>query len=323
MKKENKVSRRAFLSVGAVVATGVAAAGLNSIDSNELVHPKGIEENLQASSKKEKTTTILWQLDAQTRSQMNSYVLQTPNNSIIVIDGGCKGDAPYLKGFLAALGNHVDMWIITHPHLDHICALTEILKKPDGLTIDKIWGSFPTVEWISKYEKKHDKDIVEFQEVMSQANKRFRQVQLGEKFEVDNVKMEVLGVINPEITHNAMNNSSMVFKMNLPQTSLLFLGDLGHEGGEKLLGGEFASKLPSDYVQMSHHGQEGVSEAVYQAINPSICLWPTPDWLWDNNKGEGKNSGPWKTLEVREWMNKLNVEKHYIMKDGLHKIELY
>ena len=172
-------------------------------------------------------------------------------------------------------------------------------------------------------KKKHDKDIVEFQEAMSQANKSFRQVQLGEKFEIDNITIEVLGVINPEITSpNAINNSSMVFKMNLPNTSLLFLGDLGHEGGEKLLAGAFSSKLPSDYVQMAHHGQQGVSEAVYQAINPKFCLWPTPDWLWDNDKGEGKNSGPWKTLEVREWMDKLDVQKHYVMKDGLHKIKL-
>jgi beta-lactamase superfamily II metal-dependent hydrolase len=92
---------------------------------------------------------------------------------------------------------------------------------------------------------------VEFQEAMLQANKSFRQVQLGEKFEIDNITIEVLGVINPEITSpNAINNSSMVFKMNLPNTSLLFLGDLGHEDGEKLLAGAFSSKLPSDYVQM-------------------------------------------------------------------------
>jgi len=290
-------------------------------DKQNVTYMKGFVKALAPC--KEEKTTILWQLDSQTLQQMNSYVLQTPNKSIIVIDGGTKQNAPYLKGFLDALGNHVDLWIISHPHYDHISALIEILKQPDGLTIDQIWASFPTVEWIRKYEKSVEKSVVQFQEAMFQANKSFRQVQLGEKIEIDNVKIEVLGVINPEITHNAINNSSLVFKMNLPQTSLLFLGDLAYEGGEKLLAGEFAGELPSDYVQMSHHGQNGVSEAVYQTINPRICLWPTPYWLWDNNiRGEGKNSGPWKTLKVREWINKLNVEKNYIMKDGLHKIEL-
>ena len=265
----------------------------------------------------------LWQLDTVTPAQANLYVMRTPNNKTIVIDGGWKQDAPYMKGFLAALGNHVDMWIISHPHLDHVNALTEILKQPDGLTIDQILVSFPTVEWIKKHEKKNEADIVGFHDAINKSGKEFTQVELGDVFEIDNIAIEVLGIMNPEITSpNAINNSCMVFKMNLPNTSLLFLGDLGLEGGEKLLAGAFSSKLPSDYVQMAHHGQQGVSEAVYQAINPKFCLWPTPDWLWDNDKGEGKNSGPWKTLEVREWMDKLDVQKHYVMKDGLHKIKL-
>lgn len=29
-----------------------------------------------------------------------------------------------------------------------------------------------------------------------------------------------------------------------------------------------------------------------------------------------KTRGPWKTFETREWINKLNVKKNYIAKDG-------
>ena len=35
---------------------------------------------------------------------------------------------------------------------------------------------------------------------------------------------------------------------------------------------------------MAHHGQDGVEMDVYRVIKPEICLWPTPDWLWDNVK---------------------------------------
>ena len=93
---------------------------------------------------------VLWQLDSQTSLQMNSYVLKTPNNKIIVIDGGYKEDASYLKGFLAALGDTVDLWFITHPHADHICALTEILTNPDQLIINKVYGSLPSENYVSK-----------------------------------------------------------------------------------------------------------------------------------------------------------------------------
>ena len=72
---------------------------------------------------------------------------------------------------------------------------------------------------------------------------------------------------------------------------------------------------------MAHHGQKGVSELFYRTVNPTYCIWPTPLWLWDNNNGGGKGSGPWKTLEVRAWMDKLNVQQHYCLFDGLIMIQ--
>lgn len=68
--------------------------------------------------------------------------------------------------------------------------------------------------------------------------------------------------------------------------------------------------LKCKMVQMSHHGQNGVGYEVYKALRPSVCLWPTPQWLWDN---EGDQ---YTTPETKAWMKELNVEKHYCMKDG-------
>ena len=271
-----------------------------------------------------KNPYILWQLDSQTPYQMNSYVLKTPNDKIIIIDGGYKQDAPYLKGFLAALGNEVNLWIVTHPHLDHINALTEILKNPDGLIIDEICGTLPSEEWILQSTGKESADLKNFNEALALSGKTFVDVELGDILHVDKLKIEVLSVKNPEITKNAINNSSLVLKYIFRTTSILFLADLGYEGGEKLLNSKYADKLRSEYVQMAHHGQNGVSEEFYQKVAPEYCLWPTPDWLWDNNlKKQGKGTGPWKTLEVRAWMEKLNVKKNYIMKDGLQIIKIY
>jgi len=83
---------------------------------------------------------------------MNSYVIQTPGGRIIVIDGGCAGDAPYLRGFLNNLGNNVDVWFISHPHYDHVDALIEILNNTSGITIDRIFGSLPDEDWVEKYD---------------------------------------------------------------------------------------------------------------------------------------------------------------------------
>ncbi len=41
---------------------------------------------------------------------------------------------------------------------------------------------------------------------------------------------------------------------------------------------------------MAHHGQAGATKQLYEAIAPKICLWPTPEWLWNNDAGNGKNT---------------------------------
>lgn len=98
---------------------------------------------------------ILWQLPGQTSSQMNSYVIRTPGHELIVIDGGTKGDAAYLRKFIRDRGNHVHAWFISHPHLDHVDALTEILNNPGEMKIDKIYGSLPDDAWMKSHQNAH------------------------------------------------------------------------------------------------------------------------------------------------------------------------
>ena len=173
------------------------------------------------------------------------------------------------------------------------------------------------LDWYKKYATERAGEAERFYNALQ--NERVKgkseEVTLNQIINIDFIKCEILGVKNPEITNNGFNNSSMVIKMNLPQTSILFLGDTGEESGDKLLSTQ-KDKLKSDIVQVAHHGQGGAKESLYKEINPTICLWPTPEWLWDNNSGEGKGSGPWTTLETRKWMEDLGVKQNIIEKDG-------
>ena len=260
---------------------------------------------------------MLWQLPSQTGGQMNSYVLQTVNGKIIVIDGGYAEDAPYLKGFLAALGNHVDMWFVSHQHIDHINALTAILQSSGDLKIDKIYGSMLDETWIKKHEQGMLKTATDFNDALQKAQKEVVELTLGQIIKIDGMTIEIMGIKNPEIIANGINNSSVVMRVWDACKSVLFTSDLGVEGGQKLMKGTYRNHLKSDYVQMSHHGQSGVDVFFYKAVSPKYCIWPTPLWLWDNDDGHGKGKGPWKTQEVLGWMDKLKVQKHYRLFDGL------
>lgn len=267
-------------------------------------------------------TFTLWQLPNQTSTQMMSYVIRTVHGRLIVIDGGNKGDAAYLKQFIKERGNAVDAWLITHPHDDHVDALCEILAAPDGMSIKTIYASLPDVAWMQQHASPEDADtLVRFLDTLAKAGRRIEEFALGAESEIDDVRIQVLGIRNPEITKNAVNNSSVVLRVSDASKSVLFPGDLGVEGGEKLLASKYAKRLPSDYVQMAHHGQNGVSEAFYEKVRASYCLWPTPKWLWDNDNGGGKGSGRWRTLEVRAWMDKQPIKKHFVMWEGLQQVD--
>ncbi len=69
--------------------------------------------------------------------------------------------------------------------------------------------------------------------------------------------------------------------------SLLFLGDLGREGGDKLLNGPYPKELNCDYLQVARHGQNGVRKDFYRSIKFRACLWSSPSWVYNNDAGEG------------------------------------
>ena len=258
----------------------------------------------------------LTQLQDNSSRQMMGYIMKTSTGKVIVIDGGLNEDEPNLVKHIQELGNKVDVWFITHPHEDHASAIIKVIEETD-IPIEKIYYTMNEIEWYKEYEPKRAEEAERFYNALQ--NERVKgkteEVTLNQIINIDFIKCEILGVKNPEITNNGFNNSSMVIKMNLPKSSILFLGDTGEESGDKLLNTQ-KDKLKSDIVQVAHHGQSGAKESLYKEINPRICLWPTPEWLWNNDSGGGKGSGPWTTLETRQWMKNLGVKIHVIEKDG-------
>lgn len=268
-------------------------------------------------------TFALWQLPSQTGIQMMSYVLQSESGRVVVIDGGWTEDGSYLKGFLAALGNHVDAWFITHPHADHLEALTWIISNPGGMVIDNIYASFPPMEWLREHAPGTAGTLAGFSAALAAAGKSYTEVEPGDVFDFDETHVEIISTKNTEITVNSVNNSSMTFRVSGKDKTVLFTGDIGAEAAEKILKNVDHQKLKADYLQMAHHGQGGAVRSFYEVVNSEYCLWPTPLWLWNNDKGKkGYNTGPWTTLETRRWMKELHVKKSYVSGiSGLVKID--
>jgi hypothetical protein len=308
-------NRRFFLKRSAVFGTG---AVLCPALINEYVFANKPQAVFQTDS-----DFILWQLPLHYAGpQGNAYVFRTKGGKVIVMDGGVAGETEYLRGFLAPLGNEVEAWFVSHPHSDHIGALHEILKAPKGIRIKSIYHSEFSRDFYEKVEPECRPQTEEFYAHLKKTDAQVVDVaEPGLTVEIDHVQFRILAVKNEELTMNAYNNSSMIIRVDDTVRSVLFLGDAGVEEGDKILNGKFRKELDCDYLQMAHHGQNGVSREFYRSIRFKACLWPTPLWLWNNDAGAGFNTGPFKTLETRVWMEELGIRKHFVMADGLCVIE--
>ena len=249
--------------------------------------------------------------------QMLSMVLQDKNGYLVVIDGGWDIDADHLSDVIRSKGGHVSAWFITHPHSDHVGALVKILNNPDRkITIDNVYYSLADQSWYDKVESSRSMLVTDLRSALSTLPAAsLHTVKKGDEIQVGSIKAKVLN--NPYLLDvTSVNNSSVAYKFFLNNVSILVLGDMGPDAGKLLLEETSAADLKSDIVQMSHHGQYGVSREVYAAIKPQIALWPCPLWLWNNDNGSGIGSGDWKTLETRKWMEELGVKVNYCIKDG-------
>jgi len=304
--------RRDFIKAAALLGGIVSFSGASAAVS-------------RAEDKRVESDFTLWQIPLhQTQTQGNSYIFRTKTGKVVVLDGGVAPEAGYLRGFLAALGNVVDIWFLSHPHSDHIGALNEILKNPDGVEIKSVYHSKFSSDFYENVEPGARNLTVEFYKNLDSIDEKGCKVvdvtEPGLILDIDQVKFKILGVKNEDIRTNAYNNSSMILRVWDSARSAVFLGDAGIEQGDRLLAGHYRADLNCDYLQLAHHGQRGVSKDFYRTIKFGACMWPTPLWLYNNDAGKGYDTNNWETIEIRRLMDELGIKKHFFGWQGLNVI---
>ena len=256
----------------------------------------------------------LLQVANRSHVQMMSYVIETPDGKTVVIDGGhdCSEDAEQLNKLISERGGKVALWLFTHAHNDHYGALFNMLKNNDKLDfeIEKMMFSFPETEWLKEIEGGGSyQPCCEFLAQLESHGIKYSELEAGTVIECGGMTFEIINNCKNYKDYSSVNDTSIVILAHFPKRDVLFLGDLAVNGGNYLLEHFNAAKIRCDIVQMAHHGQGGVDKNFYERVQPKICLYTAPDWLWENDNGGGKGSGPWLTLQTRTWMEDMNVER--------------
>lgn len=288
----------------------------------------------------------VYQLAPNPNGLIESYVIKTVNNKIIVIDGGTDGegmnDPSYLPAAIRAILRlheneyfEIEAWFISHAHSDHFFELAKMLRDYDeksNYRINNFYFNFPDigVEWNSVSE--NDAEPEAFQVLKDGFENYFRRtnqnetydsingryitdeaVESGLSFNIDAVEIDVLQ--NWSKDDLIINSTSVVYRLKYQNHSILFLGDTYTDSEKRLLEKYGADALKSEYVQMAHHGQNGASKDFYDAIDcrNSIRLWPTPAWVWNTD-----SSSVYAVYQTREWLG-LPADPDEFISQGLNE----
>lgn len=265
----------------------------------------------------------LLQIASRTLVQSMSYIIDTPDNECVVIDGGNEfvEDADNLYRELSARNKKVKYWFITHAHNDHLGTLLYFLEhiKPFDINIENLCFDFPDEDYLSTRED-YDDNLRFLKAVKEQGIKTIT-TKAGDIFNCGGIEIEVLNDHMESKGFETLNSTGIMLLVHFPKRDILFLGDMSDEAENMYLEKYGSKKIRCDIVQMAHHGQNGVSKSFYELIMPKICLYPTPKWLWENNMPtcldpETAGKGPFNTLLTRQWMEELGVQASYTQVDG-------
>ena len=205
--------------------------------------------------------------------QGDSILIQTPQQKVILIDGGQSSNEEYNSFFDAGKDvvipyllekgiKHIDVLVLSHAHRDHVGGLIKVLEEfPVGRVLDPGYV--------------HTTDVYKrFLNLVKDKNIAYSNPKSGDRLLWDK-ELEVI-VLNPSEEFysgdDACNENSLVIKMEYNKISFLFTGDIGIAAKRALIN-KFPKRLKTDVLKISHQGADSsFLGAFVKKVLPSIGI---------------------------------------------------
>lgn len=189
--------------------------------------------------------------------QGDSIFIQTPTNKHILIDGGSLAAGEKVVHYLQEQNvQTIDLLIATHPHIDHIGGLIDVI---DTFTIEQMIdsGQIHVTKTFAQYLGRILRDNIPLTVAKS-----------GDFITID--PFLTIEVLNSYHVGESINNSSIVLRITYDQLTFLLMSDIEKAKEEALLK-KYA--LDAHIIKVAHHGsQTSSTEKFIKQVNPQVAI---------------------------------------------------
>jgi competence protein ComEC len=199
--------------------------------------------------------------------QGDAIAIRTPHNHWVVVDTGPSSDSfdageRLVLPFLLDQGaRHVDVLILTHPHLDHIGGARAVME---GLPVRIVFDPGHTVE---------EDFYLHLLQYVNANELQWSAARSGRTLQLDEVSLEFLwpDAETVDVLADA-NQISAVVRLSYGDFALLLTGDAGVEVEERLVD-RHGADLEADILKLGHHGSAtSTSELLLATVDPELAV---------------------------------------------------
>jgi len=206
------------------------------------------------------------------------YFIKDDGGELIVIDGGHAEDAEGIISHLEELCGRrpvIGLWILTHPHGDHISALHRIATDPallDRVAIRGVCFSAPE-KFTFGEGRSLAGELAKLEEIVIGLGVKHAEPSSGDIMRIGDIEVEFLFTYRDAEVLSDPNELSLVFAVKVNGKRIMFTGDAYHRSLD-LLAEKHGTSLSSDFCQLAHHALNGGSIPFYSVVGAKAVLVP-------------------------------------------------